>query len=550
MAIADDFSVAVNGDIRATGGYYTVFEVHRYLQDYADNASSAGDDLIDITSLNPSNKSTSQIVSLNAPYNIDDVTATFIYDGSITQDSGNVVYSGLQVIGSVNSGATELQIVQDGALLTNYWGTGLNTGDGSLLRIMIKSRTGGADIDGKRIRVQARELGDTYAEFAVTLGEGQAVAAISTVSDLNNQTAAGTISGWASITNAEGYQLIDLDNGNGSQPYYSQWNKGTQTLNDLYERTKWIQRRGTAQTIHGINGELFRGVTHNFAYDNEATGPFVEDEVLSWGTGVTAGTGLLLGLDDDGATGNVYIQLLTGIAPVNDLAITGGTSSATCDVNGSVTPRTISTAFLGTSTGSNIIGAYGIGIEAADIGASDTLFDLTNAQQTPPNNQTFTVTNLVSGEDRILVASNDGADEVEYDQMALNGTLTGAAVTSVVVSAAIPTDTPSAGSIRVQTDSGIYKLVAYTGYTANTFTVTSTDFSTDNATTANNVFVSYIDVTASGTSEAYTAVYLSDRPLVVKVRNGTGVIKIVPFKTPATFSSAGGSVSTIRTTDV
>lgn len=552
MAIADDFSVAVNGDIRYTGGgsNYTVLELHRFLQDLADNSSSAGDDLLDITDTNPSSRSTDQIITLNTPYNIDDTAAEHIYDGSITQSDGDVVYSGLQVIGSVSSGSTELQIVQDAALITNYWTTGINTQDGDLLRILVKSRTGGTDIDGKRIRVQARELGDTYAEFEVTLGQGQSVAAISTQPDLNNQTASGTISGWSSITNIEGYQLIDLDNGNGPQPYYSQWNKGTQTLNDLYERTKWIQRRGTVQTIHGINGELFRGITHSFAYDNEASGPFVEDEVLSWGSGVTAGTGLLLALDDNGSTGDMYMQLLTGIAPVNNFAISGGTSGASCDVNGTVTARTISTAFLGTSTGSNIIGAYGIGIEATDIGASDTLFDLNNTQQTPPNNQSFTVGNLVSGEDRVLVGPNDGADEIEYDQLTLNTTLSGVAETSVVVTAAIPSDTPSAGTVRVQVDSGIYQLVTYTSYTGSTFTINSANFSGDNATAANNVFVTYIDATASGTSETYSAVYSTDRDLVVKVRNGTGTIKIVPFKTPATFGSAGGSVSTIRTTDV
>ena len=250
MAIKDDISVAPNGDIRWTGGatYYTVLEIHRFLQDLADNGSSSGDDLLDITNINPSLRSTDQIITINAPYNIDDTLAEHTYGGSITQFNGDVIYSGLQVIGSVFSPSTELQIVQNNTLLTNYWGTGLNTGDGSLLRIVVKSRTGGADIDGKRIRVQARELGDTYAEFEVTLGQGQSVAAISTQQDLNNQTAAGTIATWSSITNAEGYQLIDLNNGNGPQPYYSQWNKGSQSLNDLYERTKWIQRRSTAQT--------------------------------------------------------------------------------------------------------------------------------------------------------------------------------------------------------------------------------------------------------------------------------------------------------------
>lgn len=554
MAIADDFSVAVNGDIRYTGTTtnYTVLELHRFLQDLADNSSSSGDDLLDITDTNPSSRSTDQIITLNTPYNIDDTAAQHLYDGSITQSGGDVVYSGLQVIGSVFSPTTELQIVQNNTLLTNYWGTGLNTGDGSLLRIVIKSRTGGADIDGKRIRVQARELGDGYAEFEATLGQGQSVAAISTQQDLNNQTAAGTIAGWSSITNVEGYQTIDLNNGNGAQPYYSQWNKGSQSLNDLYERTKWIQRRGTAQAIHGINGELFRGITHSFAYDNEAGGPFQEDEVLSWGTGLTAGTGLLLALDDNGATGNIYIQLLTGIAPTDGLEITGGISSATCDVDGAVTARTISTAFLGTSTGTNIFGAYGIGIEAADISASDALIDLANTQQVPPNNQTFTVTNLVSGEDGILITANDGADGVDYDQLTLNTTLSGAAETSVVATASIPTDTPSSGTIRVFTDAGIKKKLTYTSYTGSTFTINSSDFSTDNATSANNMFISYLDTVASGPTEDYTTVFSTPRSLVVQVRNNStaSTIRIVPFLTPATFGAAGGSVSTIRTPDV
>lgn len=550
MAIADDFSVAVNGDIRYTGAStnYTVLELHRFLQDLADNASSGGDDLLDITDTNPSSRSTDQIITLNVPYNIDDTAAEHIYAGSITQETGDVVYSGLQVIGSVNSGATELQIVQDGALITNYWTTGINTQDGDLLRIMVKSRTGGADIDGKRIRVQARELGDTYAEFEVTLGQGQSVAAISTVSDLNNQTAAGTISGWVSITNVEGFQVIDLNNGNGPQDYYSQWNKGSQSLNDLYERTKWIQRRGSAETIHGVNGELFRGITHSFAYDTEVGGPFTTSELVSWNAG--ASDGLLLAVDDDGTTGNFYIQLTTGIAPINNDVITGGTSGATCAVNGTVTARALSTAFLGTSTGTNIIGAYGIGIEPADISASDTLFDLTNTQQTPPNNQTFTVTNLVSGEDRVLVTANDGADDVDYDQLTLNTTLSGGAETSVVTTVAIPSDTPTAGTIRVFTDNGVKKRLVYSSYTGSTFTITSSDFSSDNATAGNNTFISYLDETAPGVESSYTTVFSTPRSLVVQVRNGTGAILIVPFKTPATFGAAGGSVSTIRNVDV
>ena len=540
MAIADDISVAANGDIRWTGSTanYTVLEFYRFLQDLADNSTSSGDDLLDITNTNPATASTTEIITLNAPYNINDTLAQHIYGGSVTQDGGNVLYSGLQVIGSVNSASTQLQIVQNNTLLTNYWSTGINTAGGYLLRLMIKTRTGGADIDGKRVRVQARELGDTYAEFTATLGTGESVAAISTNQDLNNQTSAAGIAAWTSITNVEGFQTIDLDNGNGAREYYSQWNKGTQSLNDLYERTKWIQRRGTSETIHGINGELFRGITHSWAYDGESSGPFQEDEIVSWATG----TALLLALDTD----KMYVQLLTGTAPVNDTAISGDTSSASADVNGAPTARTVSPSFIGASTGTNIIGAYGIGIEPTDVTASDSLFDLTNTQQVPPNFQTFSVTNLVSSEDTVLVGPNDGSDELDLDQLSAAAG-NNAGNSTLVISGTIPSDTPSSGTVRAFNGSS-YDRIPYSSFSGSTFTLTGT--LANNIATSANVFVTYLDKTAAATSESFTAKYSSTRSLAVKVRNGTGTIPIVPFKTPATFGPSGGSVSVIRTADV
>src|SRR3990172_6012300 len=204
MAIGDDFSVATNGNIRYTGSgsNYTVLELHRYLQGLADDAQAAGDDLVDITSSTPSDRSTDQIITLNSPYNIDDTAARHLYDGSITQSGGNDVYSGLRVVGTVVSG-TEPMIVQDNKVLPPYWGTGINADAANLIimRILVKSRSGGADIDGKRIRVLSRELGDQYKEFPVTLGLANSVAAISTGVDLNNASSDATIQGWTSITN-------------------------------------------------------------------------------------------------------------------------------------------------------------------------------------------------------------------------------------------------------------------------------------------------------------------------------------------------------------
>jgi hypothetical protein len=188
MAIADDVSVAVSGNIRYTGSTpnYTVLELHRYLQGLADDAQASGDDLVDITSTTPSDRSTDQIITLNSPYNIDDTLARHLYDGSITQDGGNTVYSGLRVVGTVVSG-TEPMIVQDNKVLPAWWGTGVNADAANLIimKILVKTRSGGADIDGKRIRVLARELASQYKEFPVTLGLANSVAAISTSTDLS-----------------------------------------------------------------------------------------------------------------------------------------------------------------------------------------------------------------------------------------------------------------------------------------------------------------------------------------------------------------------------
>lgn len=554
MAIATDISVAANGDIRYTGvgPNYTVIQFHRFLQDLADDAVASGDDLLDITDSTPSERSTDNIITLNAPYNIDDTLAEHLFDGSITQDNGNTVYSGLVVVGSVPAG-TQLKIVQNNTLLPNYWTTGINSNPAAniLLRLMVKTRTGGLDIDGKRLRVQARELGDTYAEFSLTAGLGNSTAAIFTANDLNNATLEATIASWNTISNVEGYQGIDI-NGNGADEfYYSQWNRATFSINDLYERTKWLQRRGSASTIHGMNGELFRGITHEISYDTQDPAEFfTENEVVTFGNGATAA--ILADIEagvDAGTTGTMWVQLLTGTAPVDNDTIVGATCNAL--VNGAVITRTVSPTFIGASTGSAIIGAYGIGIEASDVTNADQLFDLTNTLQVPPNNVTFTVGGLVIGEDRVLVGP-ESAGSLLTSQFSLNATLNTDNITAVVVGATIPSDTPSTGTIRVQDNVGIYRRLHYSSYTGSTFTIDTTDgnedFLTVNATLGNNVYISYIDKLASSTSETFTSVYLSPRSLFIRVRDGGGT-PIKTFETTGSLGSAGGSTTAIRTSD-
>lgn len=611
--------------------YATVIEFHRWLQDKADDAVSSGDDELDITDSTPSSRSTDNIITLLNGYNIDDNASEHLYDGSIIQTNGDEIYDGIVNFGNSD---VQIQIIQNGAVLADDWwnfsGAGLNAdaNAGISHRFLIKTRTGAADIDGRRLIGTARRFNYTYQEFKINgTARGNNVLALADATDLNNQTAAATVATWDQFTNGtEGYFSQDVNNDTTNENYYSNWNIGggatpaSPTINDLYEWSKYITRDGTATTMYGINGELFRGITHEITVDTPV-GTFSASEAVSW----TGGTGRMLAINSTTSPTKMWIQILTGVAPTDGQTITGGTSSATADVNVTVTDRAalITKPFIGASTGSAIIGGYGVNVDSGDLTASDKLFDLTNTQITPPNNVTGTVSGLVSTEDYVTVGQR--GYRLEYDneatgpftvgetltftapagtavlaelvdqgvkgfmvisepvtgsvptnnstiagatatadvngavdstintrQLVLNTSLTTDNITSVVVTTAIPTDTPSSGFIRVQDDNGFYRKLHYASYTGSTFTVDTTDgqedFATVNATSGKNVYIAYLDLLATAASESFTSVYNADRNLFVRVRDGGGT-PIKTFESTMTLTSSGGSATAIRTSD-
>jgi hypothetical protein len=307
----------------------------------------------------------------------------------------------------------------------------------------------------------------------------------------------------------------------------------------------------TSPDLYGIPGELFRGITHELDLTTPRTGTFNSYEPVSWGSGATAGTGQMLAINNTSTGTKMWIQLKTGVAPSGSVTITGGTSSATTTYAGTLVERPLSTPFCGVSTGSALIGSYGFGVEPTDLTANDKLFDLTNTQITPPNFVTFTVLGLISGEDYVLVGPESGGT-LQLNQLSLNTALTTDNITSVVVTTAIPSDTPSSGTIRVADNNGVYRRLTYSSWTGSTFTITSVDgnedFASVNASANNNVFISYIDTLADATSESFTTVYSTNRSLFVRVRDGGGS-PIKTFETSATLGSAGGSSTAIRTAD-
>jgi hypothetical protein len=623
--VAADWSITRNGgalDVRYIGAdhtgaasYATCIELHRALSDFADNEfDTAPDDNLSIIDQTPSDRGgvDTNITLLNG-CNIDDASAQHLYDGSITQDGGATIYDGIQVFGN----ATVIQVIQNGARIdddfwnyANHRAATEDTASSTTHRFLIKVRANGVDIDGRRLLGTQRELGTTYTEFFIGGGtnRGNNVLALTANVDNNNQTADGTIATWDTITNVtEGYNLIDI--GGVNYPFYSEWDIGSQSKNDFYERAKWIQTRvGTIggggdtrdldQVLYGLQGDIFRGVTHSVAIDTP-TGTFQEPERVTWGTGVditagsfvigntyrivTAGTtdytligaadsnvgtiftatgvgtgtgtaetitgwGQLLAIDSVTAGTEMWIQLLAGVAPADNQSIEGVTSGATALVNVTVTSQTIQLPFIGSSTGAAILGAFGSGIESADLGQNDRPIDLDGVTRTPPNNVTYTVNNTIATD--YVISANNNAGDFDFTQLATNATYNTAGITSVVMTTAIPTDIPSSGTFRIQLDTGAYRRISYTSFSGSTFTIPSTDFSGSNAATAgNNAFVTYIDGAAGGTSVAVTYVYASDRTLFTRVRNATPGFEIKTFETTALVGSGGGSSTVGRIDD-
>ena len=645
MAIGDDFAISSARVISYTGaahgasgaGYYTVIAFHRWLQDLADDAEFAGDDIMDIVQLTPSDRQgIDNIIALQNGYTITQEAVEHLYDGSIIMNDGDDIWDSVVVLSGTDTDF-EVRVIQNGAVISaalttgnSFWNNtpfgasnpGLNAdaANGISTRFLLKVRTAGADIDGRRIVGYTRVWGKTFSEFRINgTARGNNSLPLTFRDDLNNTTAVGTVAGWTTITNTtEGYASIDVEADAVPEFFYSEWNVAGFTKNQFYERMKWLTRSGeTTNDIYGLDGELFRGITHEIALSGTSSGTFNAFEPVSW----PGGTGQMLAIDNTTASSatKMWIQLLSGSAPTTEL-ITGGTSSATATAT-SNTERTISTPFVGASTGTAIIGAYGFGIEAADLSAADTLFDLDNSPVNAPNNVQFSVNGVVASEDRILVTNRgyalaydnealgpftkgetltftspagtaklnevidngsdgfmfigpmltgsppqdnstisggtssatadvngDVSNTIDYGQLTQSALVNGAAVTSLVMNETIPTDTPTSGTIRVQRASGVYSEISYTSYTGSTFTIPSTDFSTDNALQDDNVYVAYIDKLAASDPESVTVVYDADRTVFVRVRDGGGS-PIKTVETTGVIGTAGGSATVNRQAD-
>lgn len=547
----DTSSATANVDGAVHTRAYTPNNIHYWFSDKGDDATFTGNDVHDRTRPQISRRIGVTDVRLLGTANIDDALSYHMYGGSMTQSAGADEYNAVSISVVDADGETVPVIIQNAALLsdttTDYWQNSYMPDAASKINILVKVRASGTTTDRRVVRFRALEYERQY--FTApdpTLGGGITPVSLVATDDGNNATAAATVATWTDAVLSYGLQSVDHNNGNGAQPYWGVGDLGTRTKSQFHERQKWVQRRGTSETIFGVNAQLIVGNDMNVPYDTEASGPFTEGETLTFGNG---GTALLLALDDNGTDGTLYCQRMTGDAPSDNDTITGGTSSATANVNGTPTTRLIINNLVGTFTGSAFNPANaGITLEAADATAADLFTDLTGTQQQPPDNQVGAVN--TSAGNTIILGPWDGSSTdaqgnavIDYDFFTLNTALTGAAETSVVVNTAIPSWVPQDTYLRITTDGGVRLLVQASSWTGSTFTIPSTDFSGDNASVSNGVTATPIDEVAASGTTSFTGIYASDQQMAGVVLNGSGPAPKQPFPFNTTFGSGGFSVN-------
>ena len=478
MPIGTDFSVATNGDIRHVSGstIYSVLELHAWVQDLADDAAAAGNDLLDILAPNPSKldgprdaavaSRLNLLTSGSVAFNIDDTAAQFINFGSIKQTAAAVQYSGLKTIGGIVA-ASPVYVVQNNTKITTFWSDGH-------IQILVKVKTGGVLIDSGNVTAYSRKWGQTYSHFDANLSAGgESNAALSTSLDsaiVITYANAGALSSKVAVSVGDTNQ--DLGNGNGSKLYKGTITlTGSATLQEAYQYLQYLANEATATTTNGDPGWRYRKL--NAAYPEIPAAPF----------GTFAGGTLFL------AQG----WFITGVLPAE-------------------------------ATKYQLIAHDG-------------------TAQVPPTVVGITVGNLISG-DRVLVSRDDGSGSVLKDEYTPVAASSGATALQIVES--IKTDTPSAGVIRIKS-----KRYTYTSFTAGTKTFNGLSPAlVENIVTTDDVFVPFIDVATSSTSESASFIYSSNFTARIDVRQGTGASPIVPFTTSLSVTAAGGSVNASRNLDV
>jgi len=483
------FTIAADGAITYNAGADTfhVYWIHRSLQAKVYDFDVSGDDLVSMGSPNPSSSAAlGKIITLRdhttnygVNYTVTDEVMEYHFGGSVSQNGGDDEYYGLSILGTVAT-PMPIKIIQNGANLTSHWGNGKNqTAANILARICIKGKSGGSLIDNGIIVAKLDTWGYTFAFWETQLGLGESVASLSSEGDPQNDSVEGTVAAYG-ISLSTGYNLLSIDGG-ASKPFIGEWSRSPQSSNKhLYEFGKSLIVDGAVTSLHGVPAAEWTNRLVDVAV-NSGSGTWVNtnNEALSWGTGATAGTGTLLGVDNNtgSSTSRLILHLNTGVIPSSGVTITGGTTSATAVLTADSVALPSHPHHLGQYTGA-WIGAQGMGLTAGELTAADSTKDLDGLIITPLDSRTIQVNVEVglSGDvPHVFLTKKDPVLDAPHYDMYTTLVAAGSGGGTVDVGAAIASDTPKQGWLGVKHGADTYyTYYEYSDWNSQTFTLVGT----------------------------------------------------------------------------
>lgn len=282
---ATDFAISTGGAITNVGGstVYTVLELHAWLQDLADNAAPSADDNVSILGANPSqlagkrNASRPAALTLLNGVTIDNTVSQRFKFGSIEQNSGNDLWTGINTIGSGLTGRSHY-VVQNGAKYnsgTKWWAAGP-------VQALFKVKASGSLIAAGIVTVFSREWGYAYSHFDVDCSAGsEQVAALSVAVDANITRLTGNYTGGTNtVTSTTPATTVTLTPGTVSRTLGGvtkdykgiiSWT-GTARLNEVWQALQWGCTEASNATLNGVAGWQYRKL--DAAYTENQAAPF------------------------------------------------------------------------------------------------------------------------------------------------------------------------------------------------------------------------------------------------------------------------------------
>ncbi len=511
-------------------------------------------------------------------------TGTGSGNTSVASVSGENLWSNIYTLGSIQEGSSQqIYIEQNGARIfsgSEWWPEG---GSGTQhIDVLIKVKEAGTEINGALITVYLRHYpsggnADLYDHFGIDLTTGGRNAVpLATSPDLNNTTAQATVSGYNDITIAFVSGTLTYSTISGPFTNLESVSQAVSGATGIFLKQTTTTGAGT-MTLGNVVGTFNNtNVITGGSSGATATSSSTLTEAYTMAKNFTQGSNFNYSVIIGVATRVLsqlyeYLKYVTRIgstftmyptATAQGGAITHTTKQGQLYIRAHEDNQTsptntyspVKASPFGTFAGGKFFGAQGVWIEnmaSADV-QNYQLIDSGGVTRTPPNQQAITISNLLSG-DRVAVfktTSGTTIDKAMYTAAAGNNS----GNSTFVVNEAIPSDTPTSGSIRIVdvSDTSATRETRYT-YTSwdgpsKTFSGLSPTLDRTYTSPDDTVYIPYIDTTAGSTSASVTVIYSSDRTILVRVRRKTSVA-ILPFETTGTFGSTGYSTSAIRTTD-